>query len=401
MTFHTRLRLPILLAALLAVAALAALTGLPTSAAQAQGTEVTLVSNTGQTASAGGYSLNAAFAKRAQGFTTGADALGYRLTSIGVRFGTIDASADPASELSATLNAASSGDPGDAICTLTPPDSYTADSVNTYTAPDDCGVLSSGTSYFVVIERHTSFTGAIKLDATAKIDEDADAAEGWSIANDRYYVSSGAWTSSAGPQMIEAKGSPVTRLLVSNTGQTSSATDLSLTSATARRAQAFTTGPTDADYDLGSIGITFGDINNTATASGSLTATVNENDSGNPGDVVCTLMHPASYAANSVNSYAAPEECPALEASTTYFFVLTRHTNFVGYIGLKATFSDDEDSDTPRSIANDRRHFQTSWSSSSQKRSSDPSEGRRIHESGRHGRADDHRHGTGGGGADS
>ena len=313
--------------------------------ALAEAASRTLVSNTGQTANATGYALTTSIAKRAQGFTTGADALGYRLTSIGVRFGTIGASADPASELTATLAKSSSGDPGDAICTLTPPGSYTADSVNTYAAPDDCGALSSGTSYFVVIERHTLFTGTIQLAVTAAVDEDSGGAEGWSITDKRNYFVSGGWDSSNGPYMIEAEGSPVTQpTLVSNTGQTTHGDGYALLESFPKFAQAFTTGAHADGYLLASVGVGFQIVSNTATAASQHSATINTESSGNPGSAVCTLTAPDSFTSAAVNTYTAPGDC-LLAASTTYFVVLERQTFVVAeLIGIDKTTTDDEDS---------------------------------------------------------
>ena len=59
-----------------------------------------------------------------------------------------------------------------------------------------------------------------------------------------------------------------------------------------------------------------------------LTATLNEADGSEPGDVLCTLEHPSSYGSSGVQTYGAPatdaNPCPQLTAGTTYFFVLER-----------------------------------------------------------------------------
>ena len=171
----------------------------------------TLVSNTGQSDD-DSSGLDTSSPKQAQSFTTGSNAAGYRLASIGIKFGIIVDPSGAASELTATINkAASSGDPGDLLCTLTDPASYTAPGVNTFTVPDACPVLEATTTYFVVVERANVTTDTIWLDVTFSGDEDT-AAAGWSIGNDRlrYFSGSSSWSSHGlTSQQIEVKGSAV------------------------------------------------------------------------------------------------------------------------------------------------------------------------------------------------
>ena len=156
-------------------------------------------------------------------------------------------------------------------------------------------------------------------------------------------------------------------VLVSNTGK-SHGGYITITSATSKRAQAFTTGTNELGYTLSSIGIYFGTISSNSKPTSELTATLNKVDGSNPGDVVCTLTDPASYVAHSVNTYQAPASgCPTLTASTTYFFVLSRANDTVQTIQLDRTNSSSEDADPAAgwSIADSRRFFTSAWSSPS------------------------------------
>ena len=156
--------------------------------------ETALVSNTGQ--SNNGYNtIISTTPKRAQAFTTGTNELGYRLSSIGISFGTISSDSNPTSELTATLNKVDGSNPGDVICTLTDPASYVASSVNTYQAPAArCPTLTASTTYFFVISRANDTTSTIQLDRTNSNSEDADPAVGWSIADSRRFFTNDAWT---------------------------------------------------------------------------------------------------------------------------------------------------------------------------------------------------------------
>ena len=136
-------------------------------------------------------------------------------------------------------------------------------------------------------------------------------------------------------------------LLVANTGQTQGSSD-TLDSTFTKRAQAFTTGASIAGYSVSSVGIRFTDIDDTSTAGSELTATINEDSNSSPGDVLCTLDDPVSYAADSVNSYTAPSSGCSLAASTTYYVVLERANNNTDAIEWQRTESTAEDSGSAR-----------------------------------------------------
>ena len=364
MTFHTRLRLPVLLAALLAVAALAALTGLPTPAAQAQGTEIILVSNTGQSHAAS-YGLTSSITKRAQAFTTGPNAQGYRLASVGFFFGNIDDTASAANQLTATINTvASSGNPGNKICTLTPPASYGGNSLNTYTVPTTCPLLAASTSYFVVIERHTGFTETIEVSVTISQQEDSGGADGWSVADDRYHLApsqgiTAAQTTPESSHRIQVKGIAGTAatgaptvssvreevLLVGNTGQPDDIAFTVLSATSNDRAQLFTTGPNPADYTLVGVEIDHDGLEGDALPEVSL---YTRSADGAPGTKLADLAPPSTIPGSpddtyrGVVVYTAPANT-TLSHDTSYFIVV-RHPGVGSGFLLYRTVSDDEDS---------------------------------------------------------
>ena len=363
MTFHTRLRLPILLAALLAVAALAALTGLPTPAAQAQGAEITLVSNTGQSHWAS-YELSSVTKKRAQAFTTGPNAQGYRLASVGFFFGNIDDTASAANQLTATINTvASSGNPGNKICTLTPPASYGGNSLNTYTVPTTCPLLAASTSYFVVIERHTGFTETIEVSVTSSQQEDSGRADGWSVADDLYYLSSSSVTQAETSHRIHVKGIAGTAatgaptvssvreevLLVGNTGQPGDTTSTVLSAAGSARAQLFTTGPNPADYTLVGVEIDHDGLDGDEQPEVSL---YTRSADGAPGTKLADLASPSTIPGSPDNPYLGIVVYTA-PANTTLsrdksYFIVVRHP------GLEVIFLYTAPFRTMRTPANSR-----------------------------------------------
>ena len=135
-----------------------------------------------------------------------------------------------------------------------------------------------------------------------------------------------------------------TETLVKNTGQTleSGGEPLSV-SGNSKSAQEFTTGDNGAGYALSSITIMFDSIVDTSATS-NLTATLNEESSGDPGSVLCTLEHPASHTEHAVNTYTAPDSCPKLNAETAYFLVIARTGTDLSVIALDVTAGDNEDS---------------------------------------------------------
>ena len=174
-----------------------------------------LVKNTGK--SVDDFSdLDSGFPKRAQAFTTGSNDLGYTLSSIGIEFALIDLIDNPVIENpfvrpTATLNEASGSNPGNALCTLTGPASFSQHALNTFGAPrmgaGACPMLMANTTYYFVLERTDTSGFLMRIDRTDSTSEDSGAAAGWSIGNRRHYLSEGSWDSTGGQaHMIEVRG---------------------------------------------------------------------------------------------------------------------------------------------------------------------------------------------------
>ena len=162
-----------------------------------------LVSNLGVgVEGAGGIqrTLSAARSGFAQAFTTGASTNGYAVGAVDIQMSNFFDASNVGDQLRVTINGvASGGGPGDAHCTLTNPSTFTDLSVITFEAPtgaDFCQQLAAETTYFVVIE-WISPTGTDSFAVipqtyptgeTAATEEDPGGAEGWSIADQSYYL---------------------------------------------------------------------------------------------------------------------------------------------------------------------------------------------------------------------
>ena len=136
----------------------------------------------------------------AQAFTTGASTNGYAVGAVDIQMSNFFDASNVGDQLRVTINGvASGGGPGDAHCTLTNPSTFTDLSVITFEAPtgaDSCQQLAAETTYFVVIE-WISPTGTDSFAVipqtyptkkSAATAEDAGGAEGWSIADESYYL---------------------------------------------------------------------------------------------------------------------------------------------------------------------------------------------------------------------
>ena len=124
---------------------------------------------------------------------TGTSAAGYTLGSIGIDFVTLGSTSteDPStvgSQLTVTLHAelrdivnAHLELPGDELCTLSNPATFTYSGLNTFVAPETCPTLDPGRPYFVVVSRSAFNGGIATLKVTTSSDEDSGGAAGWSI----------------------------------------------------------------------------------------------------------------------------------------------------------------------------------------------------------------------------
>ncbi|MDE0137072.1 MAG: SwmB domain-containing protein [bacterium] len=143
---------------------------------EARAVDITLVSNLGQADGSTGDTN----ADRAQGFTTGANPGGYKLTAVDIQFNTL--AADQVLTVSIRSGASLNSD-GTLVGTLTNPGTLAA-GVNTFTAPGDGIALEPSTGYVVVVD--FPGTGASTVQFTASDAEDTGAESGWDI-NDRSF----------------------------------------------------------------------------------------------------------------------------------------------------------------------------------------------------------------------
>ena len=350
---------PFLRAVMFALLALALAGALLWSAPAEAQTATVLVSNTGQTSLMTPWALTSTIPKRAQAFTTGANTDGYTVSSIGVSFAGISDPSTAGDQLVVTLNANGDGNPGDALCTLGDPASFTGSGVHTFAAPATCPTLTASTTYFAVIERVGPTADTISLDLAFNLSEDTGTTAGWSIADVRHFLKDGSWdtgtkaTLSGGPYRIAVRGTviPEEDVLIKNTGQAANTGAYQLTAGFPKLAQAFTTGTTGKNgtgYTVDSVGIDFLSISDTSTAGADLRVTLNDVATGGaPGAVLCTLSDPGSFTASGVQTFDAPAtgtECPTLAARTTYFIVVDRVQVSAGStINLSGTDSTNED----------------------------------------------------------
>ena len=159
--------------------------------------DTVLVKNTGQTADGSAVSLNSNRRRLGQEFITGTSAAGYRLNSISVDFASIGDTSTAGSQLKVTLNDELKNldndgiGPGDVLCTLSDPATFTGSGVHTFDAPETCPTLEPGRPYFAVIHRSAFSGGTISLKVTTSADEDSGGAAGWSIRDRRHWFPDG------------------------------------------------------------------------------------------------------------------------------------------------------------------------------------------------------------------
>ena len=173
---------------------------------QQQTADVTLVSNTGQTA---GTSSAVGANEWAHGFTTGSNAGGYNLSSIELDFHTV-ASELTSAGVTVAIWSATAADPplpNAQLHTLSNPVTFTT-GVVTFTASNV--VLDASTTYFVHVANSSGHS--LRLNRTSSAAEDSGAATGWSIGDLRYLRSRGTtdtFRSSHSKMKFAVKGSAV------------------------------------------------------------------------------------------------------------------------------------------------------------------------------------------------
>ncbi len=192
--------------------------GAPPTAATAIGTEGALVSNTGQA----GTGVDFDNRVHGQGFMTGPYVDGYTLTGIEARFFINNAlTSEDAATVRAELWSDSNGTPGTRVAYLSARNIPTGVTGNhTVTFTPSYGVpttLAANTTYhFVIYTTGSLSSNTLQMDITRSMAEDAGAAEGWSIADQRSSISQNtppwipSWTTATnGSVQIAVKGQAV------------------------------------------------------------------------------------------------------------------------------------------------------------------------------------------------
>ena len=145
----------------------------------------TLVSNAGQSDGGPGSLAN----DHAQGFTTGANAAGYSLTGVDLKLALTTGTAPTFTVKIHEDHPDGLGTPHDAVVgTLTRQGDLSATAAPVrFAAPEGGLDLDPGTRYFVVLDITAGATGNATIGRIATDDEDAGAADGWSIENLRLF----------------------------------------------------------------------------------------------------------------------------------------------------------------------------------------------------------------------
>ena len=217
-----------------------------------------LVGNTGQAR----HAASALTADYAQGFATGSNAGGYRLTHVELAFEVDNPSGSTGASYSVEIWSRRDGLPDTRLGTLTKTGSSAlVAGLNTFTAPGTGIGLDASTSYFVVVDASSQGDRQEKFVATASDVVDAGAAAGWAIAATSSTRNDSTWVASSWERKIAVYGNaiaagtglplppPATNTtLVGNDGQTS--TGAHAGSFERWYATSFTTGSASLGYVL-------------------------------------------------------------------------------------------------------------------------------------------------------
>ena len=299
-----------------------------------------LVSNLGVgVAGSGGIqrALSAGRSGFAQAFTTGAKTDGYTLGSLGIQVSHFYDASTVGDHLQVTINAvASGGGPGDALCTLTNPSSFSTPGVSVFEAATGAGAcpqLATETTYFVVIEWvDPSGTDSFALipqtyptEESDASEEDPGGAEGWSIADQSYYlnVSSNArtWTAFVYTASFDAASFKiVVKEAAATVAQATGAPTISGTAQVGQTLTANVTGIDDED-GLENAEFTYQWIRNDGTEDADIpgatasTHTPDENDVGKTLKVRVSFTDDADHEESRTSEPTAAVTAPPLTAS--------------------------------------------------------------------------------------
>lgn len=315
-----------------------------------------LVSNTGQTPKA---TLDEDEDYRFR-FTTGANASGYTLSSLDIKF-----SVTSGTQPSYTVKLQDTSDTD--LATLTNPTTLT-DGINQFTLAT-AQTLAANTTYQILYDQ-SGTSSNVKVSRTQSNDEDSGGAAGWSIrdqgwSRDQHTTGTYSQTGFKAQFSIHGSVNPPPPL-VSNIGQDSGGGTGSLDN---DHAQAFNTGSHAGGYKLTKVQLR---IQPTSAASPTYTVKIHNASGGNPGTVLGTLTNPSSLpvlSALETFDFTASGDGIDLAANTTYFVVWDVSTTNSATGSIETTNLDTEDSGAAAgwSIANGgrfRNHDASTWTNS-------------------------------------
>ena len=240
----------------------------------------TLVSNTGQSASAGSSPI---FALQSYGmqFTTGSSATSWTLASIPLDVHAWSSGVTP----TVSLYGASGQLPGSLIATLTNPDRGTG--LKSFAAPTGSTVtLQASTTYTILVESASFSFNGFSLKHTAHAAEDSGGATGWQISDARLSKSGGTWSVSTSNLKL--------RLAVLGTPDSSDATLSALTLADSNGASigldpAFAAGTTGYTAEV-SHSVSTVTVTTVMAFSGDTVAITNDDDTTSPATADLALV---------------------------------------------------------------------------------------------------------------
>ena len=180
----------------LAVALLATFAALLAPPLQAQTATVTFVSNTTEP-----RSTAVVFTYVAQSFETGGEGLGYTISEIQIRLGSV-----ASTRLTVKIREDDAGEPGDEVATLIAPMTFVSNENHTFTAPPGTS-LNLNQTYWLTMGEGMPRADIAQMRLTGSDGETAET--GWSIGDDFIFRNSagGSWTTLADSLMISIHGS--------------------------------------------------------------------------------------------------------------------------------------------------------------------------------------------------
>ena len=271
--------------------------------ARHESSENTLVSNLGQTTTGAGGGIagpsHGNHYEIATSFTTGTNTLGYHPTSVQLHMSKLVGGDTPTPQVS--IRGDNAGVPGEtALYTLnTSTEITTSYQLITFTTSDEVA-LQPNTKYWLYIN---ATGGTVTAQQTTSDDEDIESNTDWRIGDDRgFKENGGTWTTATANSLrMQINGHTAPPVLVSNLDASPSGVlTLSFYRVTspARTAQSFSAAHnadgSSAEFDFHAITVLLeGPGGQTASlAASDLLVTVHSDTSGQPGDLLYTLIPP-------------------------------------------------------------------------------------------------------------